>query len=59
MGTGMITFGPRYLLDMMVPIVVLTAFGIRRWRLSLLLILMLISCGTYILGSILWAMFVY
>ena len=59
MGTGLITFGPRYLLDLMVPIVVLTAFGIRHWRLSILLILMLISCATYILGSILWAMFVY
>lgn len=59
MGTGLITFGPRYLLDLMVPIVVLTALGIRRWRIGLLAILMLISCATYLLGSVLWAMFVY
>lgn len=59
MGTGLITFGPRYLLDLMVPIVVLTALGIRRWRIGMLMILMLISCATYILGSILWAIFVY
>jgi len=59
MGTGLITFGPRYLLDLMVPLVVLTTFGIRRWHIGILLLLMCISCATYAVGSILWAMFVY
>jgi hypothetical protein len=59
MGTGYLTFGPRYLLDLMVPIVVLTAIGIRRWNLTLLQLLMLISCLTYLLGSLLWSLFVY
>ncbi len=53
-GTGYITFGPRYLLDMMVPLVLLTALGIRRWPLWLLLLLLLISCATYIYGSWQW-----
>lgn len=59
MGTGYITFGPRYLLDLMVPIVVLTAIGIRHWRLGLLQILLAVSCATYATGSVLWAMLVY
>jgi hypothetical protein len=50
-GTGYFTFGPRYLLDLMVPIVVLTARGIRRWPLAILQVLMFISCATYFLGS--------
>ena len=54
MGTGFITFGPRYLLDLMVPIVVLTALGITRWHLSLLRFLLLISVLTYGAGSALW-----
>lgn len=59
MGTGYITFGPRYLLDLMVPILVLTAIGIRRWQIGILILLMLISCATYLLGSVLWALFVF
>jgi hypothetical protein len=54
MGTGYLTFGPRYLLDLMVPLLILTARGIRRWPLWLLLVLALISCATYIYGSVLW-----
>lgn len=54
MGTGFVTFGPRYLLDLMVPIVVLTAIGIRHWRLDTLRVLMLISCATYTIGSVIW-----
>lgn len=55
MGTGYLTFGPRYLLDLMVPIVVLTAIGIRRWRMDFLQLLMIVSCATYVVGSALWA----
>lgn len=55
MGTGYRTFGPRYLLDLFVPLLVLTALGIRRWPLRLLVLLLLIGCATYLAGSILWA----
>lgn len=54
MGTGYLTFGPRYLLDLFVPLIVLTALGIRRWRLDLLQLLMIVSWLTYIAGSLLW-----
>lgn len=54
MGTGFLTFGPRYLLDLMVPIVVLTARGIRRWNLDVLQGLMIVSWMTYLVGSITW-----
>ncbi len=54
MGTGWVTFGPRYLLDLMVPLLVLTAIGIRRWPLALIAALAAISCLTYGIGSRLW-----
>ena len=56
-GTGWITFGPRYLLDLMVPLLVLTALGVRRWRLDVLQVLMIVSCTTYALGSLLWRLY--
>ena len=52
MGSGFFSFGPRYLLDLFVPLLVLTARGIREWRLGVLRVLMYISCATYLLGSI-------
>lgn len=54
MGTGWVTYGPRYLLDLMAPLLVLTAIGVRRWPLWLLTALTAISCATYIVGSRLW-----
>jgi hypothetical protein len=54
MGTGYITFGPRYLLDLMVPLLVLTALGIRRWPLPVLAAQTAIGCTTYLYGSWLW-----
>lgn len=54
MGTGYVTFGPRYLLDLMVPIVVLATRGIRRWPVGTLLLLMLVGWATYAFGSLLW-----
>lgn len=53
-GTGWVTFGPRYILDLLVPLLLLTAIGIRQWRLDLLQLLMCISCLTYLAGSALW-----
>jgi hypothetical protein len=54
MGTGWVTYGPRYLLDLLLPILVLTAIGLRRWPLPLIVALTIISCATYIIGSHLW-----
>ncbi len=54
MSTGFFTFGPRYLLDLLVPLLVLTARGIRRWPWAVLLALLLVSCATYAAGSALW-----
>ena len=54
MGTGWVTYGPRYLLDLMVPLLVLTAIGLRRWPLPLVIGLTVISCASYIVGSRLW-----
>jgi hypothetical protein len=54
MGTGYFQFGPRYLLDLMVPLVVLAARGIRHWPRWLLLILLAVGVATYAWGSWLW-----
>lgn len=59
MSPGGLTFGPRYVLDLFVPLLVLTARGIRNWRLDLLLVLFIISVATYGLGSWLWWLTVY
>jgi hypothetical protein len=54
MGTGWVTYGPRYLLDLMVPLLVLTAIGLRRWPLPLVIALTAVSCASYIVGSRFW-----
>ncbi len=54
LGSGYLTFGPRYLLDLLVPLLLLTAQGIRRWSWTLLVILTLIGIATYAYGSVLW-----
>lgn len=48
MGTGYIQYGPRYLLDLSIPLLLLTARGIRRWPLWLLGVLVLISMAHYV-----------
>lgn len=58
MGTGYL-FGPRYLLDLLVPLVVLTARGIRDWRPDVLRLLLIVSMTTYVLGSALLLWFDY
>lgn len=52
MGVGYV-FGSRYLLDLMVPLVVMTAVGIRHWRLDILQLLMIMSWVTFAAGSVL------
>lgn len=48
MGTGYFQYGPRYLLDLVIPLMLLTARGIRRWPLWLVCTLILISLVHYI-----------
>jgi len=54
LGSGYLTFGPRYLLDLMVPLTILTAQGIRRWSWTLLVVLTAIGIATYAYGAVLW-----
>jgi hypothetical protein len=51
MGTGWVQFGPRYTLDFTVPLLLLTAAGLRRWPINLLALLLLISITHYLLGT--------
>lgn len=52
MGTGWHQFGPRYTLDFTVPLLLLTAIGIRRWPRPLLAALTLIAVGQYLVGAV-------
>lgn len=51
MGTGWVQFGPRYTLDFTLPLLLLTAFGLRRWPNWLLVILVVISVAHYLWGT--------
>jgi hypothetical protein len=44
-------FGPRYTLDFTAPLLLLTAMGIRRWRLTVLILLVFISIVHYLAGT--------
>lgn len=50
MGTGWVTFGPRYTLDFTVPLLLLTALGIEHWKSWLSLGLAGLSFAQYIIG---------
>ncbi|HEY0601907.1 MAG TPA: hypothetical protein VGD58_03300 [Herpetosiphonaceae bacterium] len=52
MGTGWRQFGPRYTLDFTVPLLLLTAIGIRRWPLWLVGVLVTISVLHYLIGAL-------
>ncbi len=54
MGTGYFQYGPRYLLDLLVPLVVLAALGIRRWSPLAIGAATTIGVATYAAGSLLW-----
>jgi hypothetical protein len=60
MGTGWVQFGPRYTLDFTIPLLLLTAAGLRTWRIQLLALLTFISIAHYILGTtylpVLWGL---
>jgi len=50
MGTGYVQFGPRYTLDFIVPIMVLTAIGVKYWNNRIIFLLTLISIFHYFVG---------
>jgi len=50
MGTGFVQFGPRYSLDFTVPLLILTARGIRTWPNRIIALLVLISIIHYFVG---------
>lgn len=52
MGTGWRQFGPRYTLDFAVPLLLLTALGIRRWPTWLLALLTLVAVVQYVVGAV-------
>lgn len=52
MGTGWVQFGPRYTLDFMVPLLILTATGIKKWNSLLIVELLVISVVQYLAGTI-------
>jgi hypothetical protein len=52
MGTGWAQFGPRYTLDFTVPLLLLTAMGLRRWPVWLVAILTGISILHYLPGAL-------
>ena len=51
MGTGWVQFGPRYSLDFIVPLLILTARGVKNWPDWLFGILTLISVASYWIGT--------
>ncbi len=58
MGTGWVQWGPRYTLDFTVPLLLLTAIGIRRWPTWLVAALTLVSIVHYVVGALYLAQFV-
>ena len=53
MGTGYKQFGPRYTLDFTVPLLLLTAIGIRLWSTKIVAILTALSVVQYVIGTLL------
>lgn len=52
-------YGSRYLLDLLVPLLVLTALGIGKWRLDVLQLLMIVGVATFTIGTVLKFFFQY
>ena len=50
MGTGFLQFGPRYTLDFTVPLILLTALGIEKWKIIIPVILLMLSIIQYLMG---------
>lgn len=58
-GTGFTQVGPRYTLDFHIPLILLTAMGIKRWPIWLIALLVFISCAQYFVGTFIWVKSVY
>jgi hypothetical protein len=52
MGTGWMQFGPRYTLDFTVPLIFLTALGMKRWPGWLTAAAIFISIVSYTIGAL-------
>ena len=52
MGTGYLQWGPRYSLDFTVPLLLLTAIGVRRWPIWVLAVLTALSIIQYVIGAL-------
>lgn len=50
MGTGWVQFGPRYTLDFIIPLLILTAIGIKDWKNLTVFMLTLVSIFHYLVG---------
>ncbi len=55
MGTGWVQFGPRYTLDFIVPLMMLTASGIKHVKTRIVVYLLLMSLAHYVSGYIIFA----
>jgi hypothetical protein len=54
MGTGWLQFGPRYTLDYHIPLLLLTARGMRSWPTWLIVLLVVISICHYLAGAVMY-----
>lgn len=54
MGTGWAQFGPRYTLDYTVPLLLLTAIGMEKWKTSWVVVLIAISAIQYFIAIPFW-----
>jgi hypothetical protein len=54
LGTGWIQVGPRYTLDFHIPLILLTAMGIKRWPIWLIGLLVLVGCIQYFAGTFIY-----
>ena len=52
MAPGSFNFGPRYLLDVALPLLLLTALGMKRWPTALVAICVVISVIHYLIGTL-------
>jgi hypothetical protein len=52
MGTGWVQFGPRYSLDFICPLILLTVLGSRYWSDKVLMGLTVISIIQYVVGTL-------
>jgi len=55
MGTGWEQFGPRYTLDFTLPLLLLTAMGLRRWPSRVVGLLVMVSILQYAIGLVYWS----